>query len=211
VNFLEFLILGVGSLFVIVDPVAAVPTFLMMTGNNTVQERIRMARVACTVTAVVLIFFAVAGKWVLSIFGITMPAFQVAGGFILLLVAYDMLRTQRSSLQETQEEKAEGKEKEDVAITPLAIPMLAGPGAISSVILLADKATNSIHRGALYLAVFLVCVTSYLVFAIGSRSTKLLSPIALKVTTRLMGLVLSAIAVQFIFLGISSYVRDLAK
>ena len=123
--------LAASSLFVIVDPLAVVPAFLAMTPNDTAEQRIRTARLACCVTAVVLLLFSVAGQLVFKVMGITMPAFQIAASILLLMVALDMVRAQRSRVQETLEERMAGTEKTDVAVTPLAIPMLAGPGAIS--------------------------------------------------------------------------------
>ena len=126
----EFTLLAFSSLFVIVDPIAVVPAFLAMTPNETPAQRERMARLAGFVMAGVLLTFALMGQWIFKFLGITLPAFQIAGSIILLLVALDMLRAQRSRVQETREETEAGTAKEDIAITPLAVPMLAGPGAI---------------------------------------------------------------------------------
>ena len=112
-----------------------------------------MARLACCVAAGVLLAFAIAGKWIFKFLGITMPAFQLAASIVLLLVALDMLRAQRSRVQETSEETAAGVEKTDIAVTPLAIPMLAGPGAISTAILLHNQAADLGQRVALYLCI----------------------------------------------------------
>src|ERR1051326_1475845 len=135
-NLHEYILLAASSLFVIVDPIATVPAFLAMTPTDTPEQRIRMARLACVVMAGILLGFAVSGRAIFRFLGITLPSFQMAGSVILLLIALDMLRAQRSRVQETTEETFAGTEKEDVAITPLAVPMLAGPGAISTVILL---------------------------------------------------------------------------
>ena len=123
---IEYTLLAVSSLFVIVDPFATVPAFLAMTPTDTPEQRIRMARLACCVMAGVLIVFAAAGQWIFKFLGITMPAFQLAASVVLLLVALDMLRAQRSRVHETDEETAAGVEKTDIAVAPLAIPMLAG-------------------------------------------------------------------------------------
>ena len=149
----EYIFLAASSLFVIVDPLAAVPAFLAMTPTDTPEQRIKMARLACCVAAGVLLAFAIAGKWIFKFLGITMPAFQLAASIVLLLVALDMLRAQRSRVQETSEETAAGVEKTDIAVTPLAIPMLAGPGAISTAILLHNQAANLGQRVALYLCI----------------------------------------------------------
>ena len=138
----EYTLLAASSLFVIVDPFATIPAFLAMTPTDTREERIRMARLACCVMAGVLIVFSAAGKWIFKFLGITMPAFQLAASIVLLLVALDMLRAQRSRVHETSEETAAGLEKTDIAIAPLAIPMLAGPGAISTAILLHQQAAD---------------------------------------------------------------------
>src|SRR5215210_3912498 len=147
----EYALLASSSLFVIVDPFATIPAFLAMTPTDTPEQRIRMARLACCVMAGVLFIFAVAGKWIFKFLGITMPAFQFAASLVLLLVALDMLRAQRSRVQETREETAAGLEKTDIAVAPLAIPMLAGPGAISTAILLQNQARDWAQHAALYL------------------------------------------------------------
>ena len=193
----EYILLAFGSLFVIVDPLAAVPAFLAMTPTDTPEQRIKMARLACCVAAGVLLAFAIAGKWIFKFLGITMPAFQLAASIVLLLVALDMLRAQRSRVQETSEETAAGVEKNDIAITPLAIPMLAGPGAISTAIMLHNQAANLAQRVALYLCIVAVSVASYLILRISARGARWLSPIAMNITVRIMGLLLAAVAIQF--------------
>jgi multiple antibiotic resistance protein len=198
----EYTLLAASSLFVIVDPLAVVPAFLAMTPTDTPEQRIKMARLACCVVAGVLILFAAAGKWIFKFLGITMPAFQLAASIVLLLVALDMLRAQRSRVHETSEETAAGVEKTDIAVAPLAIPMLAGPGAISTAVLLQNQATNAGPKAPLYLASLYGCIavvslSSYLVLRISARGARWLSPIAMNITVRIMGLLLAAVAIQF--------------
>jgi len=193
----EYILLAASSLFVIVDPLAAVPAFLAMTPTDSPEARIKMARLACCVAAGVLLTFAIAGKWIFKFLGITMPAFQLAASVVLLLVALDMLRARRSRVQETSEETAAGVEKTDIAVTPLAIPMLAGPGAISTAVLLHHEAADVGQCIALYLCIVGVSVVSYLILRISARSARWLSPIAMSVTARIMGLLLAALAIQF--------------
>lgn len=196
-SLLEYILLAASSLFVILDPIAVVPTFLAMTPTDTQQQRLKMARMACLVAAGVLVVFALAGKWIFRLLGITIPAFQMAGSIILLLVALDMLKARRSAVHETTEEKDAGAAKDDIAITPLAVPMLAGPGAISTVILLNNRAVNFTQQMALVVCIFVVCLVSYFVFAVSTRGAKWMNPIAMRLTERLMGLLLAAIAMQF--------------
>ena len=195
----EYALFSFGSLFIIVDPIAAIPAFLAMTARESVADRLRTARMACMVAVGILTGFALLGPWLFRVFGITMPAFQIAAALVLLLVALDMLRAQRSPVQETAEETAEGASKEDVAITPLAMPMLAGPGAMSTMILLDTQAQTWLQRVVLFACLGAVGVVSYLTFAVVGRGAQWLSPIAIKITTRLMGLLLAAVAIQFIF------------
>ncbi|MGH7967868.1 MAG: MarC family protein [Limisphaerales bacterium] len=198
----EYIFLATSSMFVIVDPLAAVPAFLAMTPTDAPEARIRMARLACVVAGGVLIGFSIAGQWVFKVLGITMPAFQFAASIVLLLVALDMVRAQRSRVQETSEETAAGLEKEDIAVAPLAIPMLAGPGAISTAILLHNQAANLGQRLALYGCIAGVCLVSYLILRFSARGAKWLSPIAMKITVRIMGLLLAAVAIQFMLNGL---------
>lgn len=206
----EYVLLAASSLFVIIDPLATVPAFLAMTPTDTPEQRIKMARLACCVSAGVLIVFALAGKWIFKFLGITMPAFQIAASIVLLLVALDMLRAQRSRVHETSEETAAGVEKTDIAIAPLAIPMLAGPGAISTAILLHNQAANVAQRGALYICILVVCLVCYLILRVSAHGAKWLSPIAMNLTVRIMGLLLCSVAVQFMVNAIKQLKTDWA-
>lgn len=202
---IEFILLAFSSLFVIVDPIATVPAFLAMTPADTPAGRIKMAGLACAVTAGMLIVFAWGGNYIFRFLGITMPAFQIAGSVVLLLVALDMLKAQRSRVQETVEETDAGVEKADIAITPLAVPMLAGPGAITTAILLQHQAGGSIAKQiGLFLCILAVAGASYLILRLSAHGARWLSPIFLRLTTRIMGLLLVAIAVQFAFNGLAS-------
>jgi len=196
---IEFTLLAFSSLFVIVDPIATVPAFLAMTPHDTPASRVRMARLACFVTAGMLVAFAWVGKWIFKLLGITLPAFQMAGSIVLLLVALDMLKAQRSRVQETDEETFAGASKDDIAITPLAVPMLAGPGAITTAILLHGQAGTWGKQLGLLLAILAVCTVSYVIFRVSASGARWLNPIALRITTRIMGLLLAAVACQFAF------------
>jgi multiple antibiotic resistance protein len=193
----KFSLLAFSSLFVIVDPIAVIPGFLAITPSDSPAQRERMARLATFVMAGVLLAFALLGKWIFQFLGITLPAFQIAGSIILLLVALDMLRAQRSRVQETREETEAGAQKLDVAITPLAVPMLSGPGAISTVVLLHEQAAGLSHTIALCASILAVSAATYVILRLSATGAKWLNPIALKITTRIMGLLLAAVASQF--------------
>ena len=205
----EYTLLAAGSLFVIVDPLATVPAFLAMTPSDTREQRLRMARVASVTTAVVLLGFAFAGSSLFKILGITMPAFQIAASIVLLMIALDMLRAQRSRVRQTQEETQAGAEKADIAITPLAIPMLAGPGAISTTILLQNEATTLPQHLALYGCVVAVSASIYLIFRLAVRGAHWLNPIAMSIAVRIMGLLLAAVSIQFMLNAIKEFHSEL--
>jgi multiple antibiotic resistance protein len=208
-SLVEYILLAAGSLFVIIDPIAAAPAFLAMTPNESPAQRRRTARLACSTMAVVLLLFAVAGPVIFKVFGITMAAFQIAASIVLLIIALDMLRVQRSRVQQTSEETAAGTEKADIAITPLAIPMLAGPGAISTTILLQHEAKSVAHHIALGGCIVVVSAVGYLIFRLAARGAKWLSPIAMSIAVRIMGMLLAAVAIQFMLNGIKAFRADL--
>lgn len=195
---LHFALLAGMSLSAILNPLAAVPTFLAMTPSNTPEERLRMARRACATAAGVLLAFALLGQSIFKVFGITLPSFQIAGGLVLLLISLDSLRAKRSPVQETPEEADEGAAKEDVSITPLAVPMLAGPGAITTVIMLDTKAAGFLGHTTLFLMILLVCGLAYLVFRVAVTGARSINATAMNITTRIMGLLLAATGVEFI-------------
>ena len=203
-DLIQFIILSFWSLFAIVDPIGAVPTFLAMTERDSAKHRVRMARLASLVTFFVLVIFALGGNRILAAFGVSMPAFEIAGGIVLLKVALDMLQARQTALKETPEEQAEGTTKDDVAITPLAVPMLAGPGAITAVVLIGSQATSFAHQAAVVANIALVSFITFVVLRISAVRSAIFSAITLKIITRLMGLLLAAIAIQFVLNGIQN-------
>jgi MarC family membrane protein len=206
-DILQFALITLTSVLFIVDPIAAVPSYLVVTQNETPAERKRTALRACVAMALLLIVFAAAGRFIFQAFGITLPAFRIAGGLILWLVALDMVRARRST-HEGKEELSEGQAKEDVAVTPLAIPMLAGPGAISTVMVLAGEIRSVMHGVVVYGAIAVTAAVSYVTLRLGERLIALMGQTGIRVMTRIMGLMLAAVATQFIITGIrDSFLR----
>jgi multiple antibiotic resistance protein len=190
-----------GSLFSIIDPFAAVPIFLALLGERTREEQ-RSAALRATLTCfIVLVMFGAAGSVILHFFSITLPAFKIAGGIILFVVGFEMLRARQSSTRSTSEERSEAQAKEDVAIIPLGLPLLAGPGAIATVMVLAGKARTLPHRSAVFISVMIVCVLSFAVLRSATYFARVLGRTGINVIGRVMGLILTATAVQFILDG----------
>ena len=196
------LVLVFTSILFIVDPLIVIPSFLAMTQRDAVEMKRAHARRGAWTVAITLSLFAAAGGVIFTMFGITIGAFKIAGGILLGLNALDMVQARRSQQRETPAETAEGMEKSDIGIMPLGVPMLAGPGAISTVMVYSAGATTIVATVALYLSIALTAWLSYLTLASATRVERRLGQTGMRILTRLMGLVLCAIAVQFVVDGI---------
>lgn len=199
---LQFGLIAFTSIFVLVDPVAAVPTFLAMTGGATRQQRRHMAARASWTCFLVLLTFSFAGTYIFKLFGITLAAFKIAGGLILGLIGLEMLRARRSATKETPDETEEGSGKEDVGIIPLGIPMLAGPGSISSVMVLMSQNGDWPHAVIIVCAIVVVAALSFLILAAADWVSSHFHETGIRILSRMMGLLLTAIAVQFVLNGL---------
>jgi multiple antibiotic resistance protein len=201
-EWLSFSLLSLSAIFFVVDPMGVIPVFMAMTRNDPPQKRIDMARRASFTAFLILTTFALAGTLIFKVFGVTLGAFKVAGGVLLLLTSIEMLRAQPQRTRTSPEEEAEGKEKEDVAIFPLAIPLLAGPGSIATVITLMAKAGRILFAVPVIFSIAVTCFVSYLMLRAAEPIGRLLGVTGLAVLNRVIGLIIGAIAVQFMFDGI---------
>jgi multiple antibiotic resistance protein len=200
---IQYFIVALTSVFFLVDPFAALPTFLVIAAENTNEERRRLARKACITCFIVLTSFALMGSLIFRFFGITLPAFQIAGGIILILMGLEMLQGRRSGTHETPRETEEGIAKEDAGIIPLGIPMLAGPGAISTVMVLMGPSPGWWRTVTIFTAITITSVASFLILSAADRVRRFLGETGIRILMRLMGLLLTAIAVQFIVNGLA--------
>ena len=201
----RFSLLALSSIFFLVDPFAAIPSFIAITGGVDEKRRKRMARKATLTCFIVLTGFGLAGQFIFKLFGITLPAFEIAGGLILLLIGLDMLEARRSPTQEAQGDTEEGAAKEDAGIVPLGVPMLAGPGAISSVMVLVGTVPGIWHwqMGAIIGAISVTCFVSYWVLTGAGRIRAVLGETGIRILVRIMGLLLVALAMQFFVNGLT--------
>jgi multiple antibiotic resistance protein len=197
-----FSLLSLSAIFFVVDPMGVIPIFIAMTRNDSTEKRKRMAKRASIAAFVILSTFAVAGTLIFKVFGVTLGAFKVAGGILLLLTAIEMLRAQQSRTRVTPEEEKEGAEKEDVAIFPLAIPLLAGPGSIATVTALMGRAGRIIFAIPVILSIAITCASAYAMLLGAERIQRLMGVTGLTVMNRVIGLIIGAIGVQFIFDGL---------
>ena len=202
--YVRFSVLALSSIFFLVDPFAALPTFLAVTAGVDAGRRRKMAWKASVTALIVLSAFAVAGHSIFKMFGITLPAFEIAGGVILLLIGLDMLEAKRSPTQESSVEAAEAALKEDAGIVPLGIPMLAGPGSITSVMVLVGQAEGEWQKMAAILAAILITAAiCYLVLGNSDRVARALGETGVRILVRIMGLLLVALAVQYFVNGMA--------
>jgi MarC family membrane protein len=190
------------ALMVIVNPVSTVPLFVSMTARNNELEKRHIARVASISVAVVLIVAAVIGQPILALFGITIASFKVGGAILILLMAISMMHATPSRESQTPEEAREAQLKENIAVVPLAIPLLSGPGAISTTIIYATERSSLTHLGAIIFCCLLVAFVTWLSLRLATPASKLLGETGVNIATRLMGLLLAAVAVEIFTSGL---------
>ena len=200
---LEFALLAITSVFFLVDPFAVIPLFLAVTADSTPSERRGVARRSAFTCAIVLCSFALAGSLIFKMFGITLPAFKIAGGIILMGIGLDMLQAKQSGTKATAEEQQEGAEKQDASIIPLGMPMLAGPGAISTVMVLVGESHEIWQQVVIYSMIVPTAVISYLVLSGANGVRRYMGETGIRILVRIMGLLLVALAVQFFVNGLT--------
>lgn len=188
-------------LVIIMDPLGNLPLFLLFTKQNSPPERRKVAAIASLTACLILIFFGLTGDFVLRFFGIGLPAFQLAGGLIFFIYALQMLHLIPQGIKTSSEEEQEGIKKENVALVPLATPLLAGPGAITAVLVWREAQGHSIDTVLLLAAIIIACLVVYSVFHFGLSISRVLGVGGIRVVTRLTGLLLAVIAVQFMVSG----------
>ena len=206
------------ALAAIIDPLAAIPFFLQLTESYTRDERRRTARTAAIVVAVVLFVAALTGDTLLWVMGTSLPAFRVGGGIVMLLMAISMLEAQTTPLRQTKEEVAASADKLadktadklGIAVVPLGIPLLAGPGAISAVVIQMDRGSGAVHALLVLGGIAIVAGSCWFVFRHAERVGHVIGPIGLNVVVRLFGLILAAIAIETIANGLKLLFPPLA-
>jgi multiple antibiotic resistance protein len=206
-DFIVFSSMAFSTIFFVVDPIGLVPIFISMTQADPPEKRVSIARRASIAAGLILLVFAIFGKIIFSAFGITLAAFRIAGGALLWFIAMDMVRARTTRVKTTPEEEQEGIEKEDVALIPLALPMLAGPGSISTVMVLMGQAKSWLYFIPVFISILITSVVTYFMLRGAQYLLKYLRQTGMKIIIRIMGMILAAIAVQFIINGIYDAIR----
>jgi multiple antibiotic resistance protein len=189
------------GLFAIMNPISAVPLYLTFT-DNLRGQRPRIARQTSFAVAIILTVSLLCGQIILNVFSISIDAFRVAGGILLMFVAFNMLHARVGRTRHTPEEDEEAMDSSSVAVVPLALPLLAGPGAISTVILFSDQADGTVGMAALFAICMLISVSIWFILHLAPWIGKRMSQTAMNITTRVMGLILASMAIEFIAGGL---------
>ncbi|WGW02495.1 MarC family protein [Tropicibacter oceani] len=197
-----FLITAFVTLFVVIDPVGLTPLFIALTAGTDTAHRRSVALRSCTVAFILLVLFAFLGESVLGFIGISMPAFRIAGGILLFLTALDMLFERRSKRREDQ---TETEDFPDPSVFPIAIPLIAGPGAIASIILLAGQAEGAVGMASVLAVMAGVLVIVLAFFLSAGLIERALGKTGIIVVTRLLGMLLAALSVQFVLDGLRDF------
>ncbi len=190
------------ALFAIVNPIGSVPIFISATNGWSDNDRAKTAKTVAFTVFIVLAVSAFLGDKILDFFGVTIPSFQVGGGILLMLIAISMMHGKQSGTRQTPEEAQTLAEREVIAIVPLSIPLLAGPGAISNMIIAAQQNSSFIGHLSLIIPIFIICIIVWLVLRLSVAISSRLGTIGINIVTRLMGLILAAMAVEFIAHGL---------
>ena len=192
------------NLFIIIDPIILIPLFLGLTQSETPQQRNQTALKACMISAVVLVAFGFLGKQLLDVMGITDAAFRIAGGLLLMLAAIEMVVAKHSGMTSTtSEEDKEARYKADVSVFPLAIPLIAGPGAMTLLLLLMQEVEHSfMAQVGVILTALAVILISYAILMSAKQLSKVLGVTGTNVISRVFGIILAALAAQFILTGV---------
>jgi multiple antibiotic resistance protein len=199
---IAFLVYSFSTLFAIVSPVSGVVTFVSLTSEMTLEEKNALAKKSVTLAFIIALFFAISGELILDFFGISIDSLRVAGGILLFTVAFDMMLAKVSRESITEKEIHKSLERSDIWIFPIALPLLTGPGTITTVIVLMGSALSVLQSSIVMLAIILTFAITWILFHFSRRIYKLLGYTGMLVFTRLMGLLLAAMAVNFIATGI---------
>lgn len=206
----DFLWQSFVTLLVIIDPFMIVPVFIGLTRTDSQAQREKTARKTCIIAVILLVFFAVAGDRLLDMMGVSQPAFRIAGGFLLLLAGIEMVMAKSiGSRTPTNDEKKEAIDREDISVFPLAIPLIAGPGSMTSIVVLMREAEHhglTAEISVILIAIFVLILT-YVAMRLGEKLMKVMGLTGMNVLTRVFGVIVAALATQYIVHG----VKDVAK
>lgn len=210
-DYIQYFFLVLMSFFTLINPLGSMPVFLSMSSELDAKQRNRTARKAVVVAFFTLLLFAFAGDYIFQIFGISINSLKVVGGIIFLMVGHDMLEARLGRTKVSDKEKKINAYVNDISVTPLAIPMICGPGAITNAVVLMQEADTTMKVVLFILSIAAIMLLTYLIYFGGTKILKFIGETGNKVMMRIMGLIVMVIAVEFLFGGLKPIIVDIIK
>ena len=205
---LSFILLSFSSLFTLLNPIGTAPIVLSLTESLSPDEYNKVIKKSICIACFILLLFAIMGKIIFTFYGITVYAFKIAGGILFLRIGINMLEAKVSRTKSTPKESKEASGNDDIALTPIGIPLIAGPGAITSVMILAAQAVSFEQKVIFYLSIILTLLITFIILKLGKKLTKKLGTAGLRVIERIMGMILMVVAIQFIIDGLNTVITN---
>tara|TARA_Y100000768_G_scaffold284273_1_gene218812 strand:- start:1261 stop:1896 length:636 start_codon:yes stop_codon:yes gene_type:complete len=200
---MDFLLLSITSLLALINPIGIIPTYIGLLGDHDSEEHKNITYRAILCAFIVLMTFSIMGNLIFNFFGITMDAFRIVGGILFMRIGLDMVESKISRTKSTPKEEKEAESKDEIAYSPLGVPLIAGPGAITSVMILSNQ-VNSLNEKLLFILSIVICmILTYIALIMGNRLSKKIGTTGIRIIQRLMGIILMVIAIQFIIDGLT--------
>ncbi len=205
---MDFLLLSITSLLALINPIGIIPTYIGIINNYSQEDQREITYKAILCAFIVLMIFSIMGTLIFSFFNITIDAFKIVGGILFLRIGLDMVESKVSRTKSTPQEEKEATTKEEVAYSPLGVPLIAGPGAITSVMILSNQVSNLTEKMIFILSIMVCMILTYVILIMGNKLSKKIGTTGIRIIQRLMGIILMVIAVQFIIDGLTPIIYD---
>ena len=210
INFdIKFFIISFSTLFTLINPIGITPIVLSLTENFNSKKYLKTIKTSILLAGIILFTFAIMGKVIFSFYGITVYAFKIAGGILFLRIGINMLEAKISRTKSTPKESQEAIDNNDIALTPIGIPIIAGPGAITSVMILAAETNTITHKIIFYMNIIITLLTTLIILVLAKAISKKLGTTGLRVIERIMGMILMVVAIQYIIDGLDVVINTI--
>ena len=205
---MDFLLLSITSLLALINPIGIIPTYIGIVNDYDTKDQRDITYKSVLCAFIVLMIFSIMGTLIFSFFNITIHAFKIVGGILFIRIGLDMVESKVSRTKSTPQEEKEAETKDEIAYSPLGVPLIAGPGAITSVMILSNQ-VNSIYDKAIFILSIAICmILTYIILTMGNKLSKKIGTTGIRIIQRLMGIILMVIAIQFIIDGLTPIIYD---
>ena len=208
---ISFILLTFSSLFTLINPIGITPILLSMTEHESDSEYQVIIKKGIITAYIILTIFAIMGDLIFKFYGITIYAFMIAGGILFLRNSFDMIDSKISRESSTPLETKEAIQKEDISVTPIGIPLIAGPGAITSIMILSSQTSSYIDKCIVHINILITLIITYIILLLGKKISKKIGTTGIRIIQRIMGLILLVISIQFIINGILLLIESQSK